>query len=85
MGLNLRLGFPTCYAFIIEVVYMGQKKCSCNVSNVFVIPKCPIKPPSCASFTRDCLKDPWGTQSLFPLKRKPSCRKKSLWPPFEHS
>jgi len=63
----------------------GQKKCSCNVSKVLATPKCPIRPASCASLTRDCLKDPWGTQSLFPLKRKPSWRKKSLCPPFKHS
>ena len=63
----------------------GQKKCSCNVSKVLATPKCPIRPPPCTSLTRDCLKDPWGTQSLFHLKRKASCMKKSLCPPFEHS
>jgi len=41
----------------------GQKKCSCNVSKVLATPKCPVRPPSCAYLTRDCLKDPWGTQS----------------------
>ena len=55
---------------ITSCFIFGQKKFSCNASNVFLTPKCPIKPPECASKTSKSLIELFGMQSLFSLKRK---------------